>query len=1034
MTIPTIFETSRPRDDVLRGAIAEADFAADLAQVVAGRGGAEYLDPARFFARTYPTRGLKDLLANVGRRLTGAGGEAAAIFRLDTSYGGGKTHGLIALVHAARGMRGAANVAEFVEPALIPAGPVRIAAFDGENADPANGRAMGEGVLAHTPWGEMAYALAGRAGYERVRSSDERRVAPGAETLRELFGGEPALILLDELSVYLRKVRRFDDAHDQLTAFLTSLFKAVEGAPNAALVYTLAIGKDGRAADAYSEENRFIADRMAEAESVSARKATLLNPTEEDETVQVLRRRLFEEIDQAKARTVVDAYRSLWTAHGESLSAEAARPETAEAFLASYPLHPEVLETLTGKTATLANFQRVRGMLRLLARTVSHLWEHRPADATAIHLHHIDPGHEPIRQEIVTRLQQTAFTPAIARDVAAGAAGVAGASGARAKRALAQEIDAVHHRGMPPYAGYVARTILMHTFAFNDPLKGLSPEQLRYSVLGPAVDVSFVEEARRKFLAESAYLDDRPGAPMRFLAEANLSQIVRRAERHVDAGEARAHLNDRIREIFGGRVFELAAFPGGPFDVPDEVGDGRPKLVVPSFDAVTIGAAVEAAPDLVERIYSRKGSEGSALRALRNHLVFVVADDARTADMRNRTRRRLALREMKKPEHLAELAEHQQAKVRELEARSEQELAITVQQCYRHVFYPSRHRVGASGADLAHSAIDVHSTSDRPGVGQQQVVRALRDLGKLRLPEDEPDSPAYVRDRTPLKKGQMATRALRDEFRRDPGLPILSGDDVFVRGVRRGIEQGEYVYRRGDLLFGPGDPPAEIAIDEQSVVFTMAYAKNKGVWPRPKPETPVPPAPVPPAPGGEGGGGGAGGAGEFEVAENPGSYRPGGDGTVPPPEPLLPGSFTAEGLLKEALVRLWEQARARGVDRIGVLAIRMFEAGDAFRLLGAVGAVSGAEKTVTFEGGYETRNGGSFELAFRGPVADAQPVREFIEPQLRDASSRTLQAGFELVFAEGLAMQGDAAEKLTERLCKFASGAAYVSASAEAKE
>ena len=1034
MTIPAIFETSRPRDDVLRGAIAEADFAADLAQVVAGRGGAEYLDPARFFARTYPTRGLKDLLANVGRRLTGAGGEATAIFRLDTSYGGGKTHGLIALVHAARGMRGVANVAEFVEPALVPAGPVRIAAFDGENADPANGRAMGEGVLAHTPWGEMAYALAGRAGYERVRSSDERRVAPGAETLRELFGGEPALILLDELSVYLRKVRRFDDAHDQLTAFLTSLFKAVEGAPNAALVYTLAIGKDGRAADAYSEENRFIADRMAEAESVSARKATLLNPTEEDETVQVLRRRLFEEIDEAKARDVVDAYRSLWTAHGESLSAEAARPETAEAFLASYPLHPEVLETLTGKTATLANFQRVRGMLRLLARTVSHLWEHRPADATAIHLHHVDPGHEPIRQEIVTRLQQTAFTPAIARDVAAGAAGVAGASGAQARRALAQEIDAVHHRGMPPYAGYVARTILMHTFAFNDPLKGLSPEQLRYSVLGPAVDVSFVEEARRKFIAESAYLDDRPGAPMRFLAEANLSQIVRRAERHVDAGEARAHLNDRIREIFGGKVFEMAAFPGGPFDVPDEVGDGRPKLVVPSFDAVTIGAAVEAAPELVERIYSRKGSEGSALRALRNHLVFVVADDARTADMRHRTRRRLALQEMKKPEHLAELAEHQQAKVRELEARSEQELAITVQQCYRHVFYPSRHRVGASGADLAHSAIDVHSTSDRPGVGQQQVVRALRDLGKLRLPEDEPDSPAYVRDRTPLKKGQMATRALRDEFRRDPGLPILSGDDVFVRGVRLGIEQGEYVYRRGDLLFGPGDPAAEIAIDEQSVVFTMAYAKNKGVWPRPKPAGTEPPAPAPvtPAPGGEGAGG-AGGAGGFGVGESPESYRPGGDGTVSPPEPHLPGSFTAEGLLKEALVRLWEQARARGVDRIGVLAIRMFEAGDAFRLLGAVGAVSGADKTVTFEGGYETRNGGSFELEFRGPVADAQPVREFIEPQLRDASARTLQAGFEFVFAEGLAMQGDTAEKLTERLCKFASGAAYVSATAEAK-
>ena len=89
MTIPTIFETCRPRADVLKGAITEADFAADLAQVIIGTGNAEYLDPARFFANTYPTRGLKNLLANVCRRLVGTGGEVASIFRLDTSYGGG---------------------------------------------------------------------------------------------------------------------------------------------------------------------------------------------------------------------------------------------------------------------------------------------------------------------------------------------------------------------------------------------------------------------------------------------------------------------------------------------------------------------------------------------------------------------------------------------------------------------------------------------------------------------------------------------------------------------------------------------------------------------------------------------------------------------------------------------------------------------------------------------------------------------------------------------------------------------------------
>ena len=166
---------------------------------------------------------------------------------------------------------------------------------------------------------------------------------------------------------------------------------------------------------------------MAEAESVSARKATLLNPTEEDETVQVLRRRLFEFIDETKIPAVTEAYRARWRANKESLSEEAGRAETVETFRSSYPLHPEVLETLTGKTATLGNFQRVRGMLRLLARTISHLWEEQPADATAIHLHHIDPGYEPVRQEIVTRLGQSAYLPAITNDVAAGSAGEEGA-------------------------------------------------------------------------------------------------------------------------------------------------------------------------------------------------------------------------------------------------------------------------------------------------------------------------------------------------------------------------------------------------------------------------------------------------------------------------------------------------------------------------------------------------------------------------------------------------------------------------------
>jgi len=1009
----TIFEACEPRPDVRAGTATDSDYAADLAHVLKPGPPDEYRDPIRFFANTYPTQGLKDLLANVCGRLSGRGPSVSAIFRLDTSFGGGKTHGLIALVHAARGMQGVADPAEFIDPALIPATPVRIAAFDGENADPANGRRMGDDVLAYTPWGEIAYALAGKAGYERLRRSDEQGIAPGADTLAELFGGQPVLILLDELAIYLRKIWSRPGARDQLTAFLTGLFKAVESAPNAALVYTLAIGKDVRTGDAYSDENQFVADRMAEAESVSARKATILNPTTDDETVQVLRRRLFSRIDEAAAGSVAAAYRELWQHNKDLLSPEAARPATVEAFAKSYPLHPDVLETFKSKTATLQNFQRVRGMLRILGRTVARLWSERPEGAYAIHLHHIDPGYGPILQEITTRLGQTLYLPAIRSDIV----------GEAERLALAQEIDARAHKGMAPYAVYVARTIFMHSLAFNEQLKGVTPEHLRYSVLGPSTDISFIEEARKAFVQQSAYLDDRPSAPLRFLTEANLTQIIRSEERRIDPHDIRQQLNDVIGTIFAGQVFELAAFPSGPWDVPDEVGNGRPLLVVMSYDACALGTTVDAVPELIARIYERKGAEGAGLRALRNNLVFIAAEAGRVEDMLAKMRRRLALIDLKSGPRLGDLAEHQQAKVRELEAQSKAEAAIAVQQAYRHLFYPSQTRLQGASVTLAHSVLDLHGVSEKPGSGQQQAVRALREYRKLRLAEDEPDAPAYVRDRTALRKGQITTAALREEFRRDPALPMLVGDDVFIKGIRRGIDQGDYVYRRGELVYGPGDPLTTVQIDEQASVFTMAYAKEHGIWPRPSPQ----PEPV------------AGdGAGQGYATPGPGGASGVGEPSPTPPEPPpapTPGvePLRAEGVLREALTRLWEQARGQRIERLSGLTIRVFEPADGFRLLSVVAAVRAAdEKKAVITGGYETRDGSRLEVEYAGTPQDAAPLKDFLSAQIAAAPEKSLEIRFDLGFTQGLPLEGEAVDKLTEQLTRFATGAAYVEATAQA--
>ena len=105
-------------------------------------------------------------------------------------------------------------------------------------------------------------------------------------------------------------------------------------------------------------------------------------------------------------------------------------------------------------------------MLRLLARTVGHLWEkgNQPSDATAIHVHHIDPGFGPIHQEFVTRLNLQIYNPAIRNDI----------SGEGNRTALAQEIDSSFYRGIPPYASSPKMlTVLPY---------GASPRSVQYSI------------------------------------------------------------------------------------------------------------------------------------------------------------------------------------------------------------------------------------------------------------------------------------------------------------------------------------------------------------------------------------------------------------------------------------------------------------------------------------------------------------------------------------------------------------------------
>ena len=682
-----------------------------------------------------------------------------------------------------------------------------------------------------------------------------------------------------------------------------------------------------------------------------------------------------------------------------------------------YPFHPALMAVLTDKLSTLNNFQRVRGMLRLLTQTVARLYEQRPVQTYAVHVHHMVPAYGPTHNEIVTRLGLNGFDPAIRNDVAADTGGAS----------LAQELDSKEYKGLAPYGSFVSRTILWHTFAFNDQLKGANSDDLRYAILAPGLDVGFINDARQKFVANSAYLDDKPASPLRFLTEANLTQIIRHQERQVDPGEVRDLLKDHIRSVFSGNTLNLVLFPGGQWDAPDEIGDGRPQLAVISHDADSVRGDDLKVPGLAEKIFRHKGS-GTDFRALQNNLVFLVADEAERQNMRDKMVRRLALEAMCQSDRLQDLAEHQRDRVQEWYQKSEQELALAIQRCYRHFFYPSRNnRLDGSPVDLGHATIEVTSASEKPGEGQQQVLRTLADNNKLLRTEDHPLAPIFVRDQTLLKNGQITTSELRNEFRKDPRLPIMLGDDNFITMVRRGIDEGVYIYRSGDLLYGQGDAWAQVKIDQDSVIFTMPYAKDHGIWPRPEQQ-----APSETGTGQETGvGGGTAVDGGVHGGDGPsagGGFR-GGVDTVTPSGKV----FRHEAPLREALGRIWEEARAAKVSAISRLSLRVFEYGDAFKLLSVVNGISGAEKQLLLEAAYETKDGSSFKTEYAGTPNDALPLKDFMDPQLRAATEKDVDMRYILTFQDGLPLAGDEPEKLTERLVRFATGAALVEAVAEAQ-
>ena len=328
-----IFETCRPRAEVLAGDLTEDTFAARLRDVIDGTADPAYQDQVSFFRNTFPTDGLRTLAREVLGRLSGREPASSPFIRLETSFGGGNTHNLIALYHLATGGgqaaleaaesnagRGIPGVGIVPAANWLPDEAWAVAGVVGSDLDPAEG-IVHDGVRTWTLWGELAWQVGastggpegGRRAYEHLRRSDEAVAAPGTASLERAVGDRPTLIMFDEIARYLRAAKAVraknerTDLAEQTVAFLMTLIELAASRPNIAFVLTLA-----DSSDAFGTETVQLQAELEEVRKVTARQERVITPASESEIAPIVRHRLFERFDDSAAAAAADAYRACY--------------------------------------------------------------------------------------------------------------------------------------------------------------------------------------------------------------------------------------------------------------------------------------------------------------------------------------------------------------------------------------------------------------------------------------------------------------------------------------------------------------------------------------------------------------------------------------------------------------------------------------------------------------------------------------------------------------------------------------------------
>jgi hypothetical protein len=787
-----------PRDDVLEGRLNKDAFAANLAAADRGEGAETYADAEAFFRATHLTHGLSLVLRSAGRRLSS--GDGPSTIGLQTNFGGGKTHTLLSLLHLTRvkSLKGIDTLSSLSsELGVDGLKGVASAAFVGTDKGPDIPLDFASGKPIRTLWGYLAWRLAGAEGLAMVAPAEAAGTNPGAQIFQRVFErAGPSIVLLDELVAYIRQLS--GERYEAHISFLQSLTEAAAQTRHALIVGSL---PESDIEAGGGEKGR---ETLRTLEKLFGRTQSAWQPAQGSETYAVIRRRLFQDLDdngeKARKRTV-EAFRKLYRDHKGDFPPNTVEKDYEEKLTEAYPVHPMLFDKLSAEWGGLDKFQRTRGVLSLLARTIYASYRDR-SDEPLILPSSLRMNDPEVRGALMEPLDGQTWGSIIDGEVD-------GDTSLPARMELSRpryRNDQIVRRA--------ARAVFVCTAPKGDSRGGLTGPELRLSCANPGDQVSIFGDALRELAERAGYLYESDGRYW-FGGQPTLNKLADNRAADIDPDRIDAKLVELLKEdekSGRGRWAGVHVAPNPATDVDDKA---QTRLVVlgPSTPYVSGGGspAEVAALDTVAR---RTGGQ----RKFRNALLFLAADQKLLDDARRTVRRMLAWDDIASDKRLV-LVEGQREDARSRASDARKGAQQAVRKAWSHLLSPSPSAADAAVVEIERLGIRATGQSTICEAAWQKAAEGhavLELLGRTTLLE-------RLGHIWPTSRDDLEIDVLRDWFSEFPYMERLRDEQVLADAISAAVAdisdeglglaagkdasgryQGLLIHKRVEPRFGTG--------------------------------------------------------------------------------------------------------------------------------------------------------------------------------------------------------------------------------------